>query len=479
MIFSMSRIRLVVVYASLVGIPLWALLLILDAGGRLTAPGLPAASPAVAPVGAAQAQSMLTLVLQIAVIIGASRIAGPLFRRFGQPRVIGEMFAGIMLGPSLFGWLAPGLSAVVFPPATLGNLNALSQVGILIYMFIVGLDVDIHAVRRHSRAAVLTSHVSIIVPFVLGAALALFLYPRLSDMSVGFTNFALFMGASMSITAFPVLARILTERRMLGTTLGSLAIACAATDDVTGWCILAYVVLHVRAGAVATPLWTTLGGLAVFVAAMLYGGTRLFQRFETAFRREGRVTDNMLALLLLVALACALITERLGLHLLFGAFLAGASMPRNRTFIREVLDRLEAPIVVLLLPLYFAFTGLRTSISLIAGSGMWAVCGAIVVIAVAGKLGGSAIAARVSGTSWRQSLGLGILMNTRGLMELVILNVGLDIGVLSPKLFSMMVLMALVTTFMTAPLLEWAYPTRLIAAELADRDGRVAAARQA
>lgn len=410
--------------------------------------------------------NLVTLVLQLAVIIGVARVVGSVFRRLGQPTVIGEMFAGIMLGPSLFGWIAPSLAASLFSPASLGYLSALSQVGIVIYMFLVGLDLNVRAVREQSHAAVVTSMVSIIVPFVLGATLALYLHPRLSNDSVSITSFALFMGASMSITAFPVLARILSERRILGTRLGSLAIACAAVDDVTGWCILAYVVFRARAES-GTPLalWITVVGLVLFLAVMLFGARRVFRQFETAYRKAGAVSDNMLALLLVIAMLSAVITERLGLHLLFGAFLAGVAMPKDSAFVRHVLDRLEAVTIVLLLPLYFAFTGLRTSMNLIAGP-EWLICLVIIFTAIGGKLGGTLIAARLVGTPWRQAAGLGILMNTRGLMELVILNIGLDIGVLSPNLFSMMVVMALVTTVMTAPLLQWVYPNRLLLAEI-------------
>ncbi|HUI43279.1 MAG TPA: cation:proton antiporter [Terriglobia bacterium] len=412
--------------------------------------------------------NLVTLVLQITVIIAASRLVAVLFQRMHQPKVIGEMFAGIALGPSLLGWVAPHLSATLFPASSLGFLNALSQVGVVIYMFLVGLALNPKELRKHGHTAVLTSHVSIIAPFVLGASLALFLYPRLSDDSVGFTGFALFMGAAMSITAFPVLARILTDRDMLGTKLGSLAIACAAVDDVTGWCILAYIVLVVRAyQGHATPFWVTVGGLGAFLLLMLYGVKRLLRGFETSFSRQGKLSENKLALLTVVVMASALTTERLGLHLLFGSFLAGVIMPKDRKFVRYVLDRFETVTVVLLLPLYFAFTGLRTSVRLIKGDEMWLFCGAIILIAIVGKLGGSMTAARASGGRWRESAGLGILMNTRGLMELVILNIGLDIGVISPTLFSMMVLMALVTTFMTTPLLEWVYPLRLLRRETA------------
>jgi Kef-type K+ transport system membrane component KefB len=410
--------------------------------------------------------NLITLVLQIALIIAASRLVALIFQKLNQPKVIGEMFAGIALGPSLLGWLAPHFWGSVFPASSLGFLNALSQVGVVVYMFLVGLALNPKALRKHPHTAVLTSHVSIIAPFVLGASLALVLYPRLSDDSVSFIGFALFMGSAMSITAFPVLARILTDREMLGTKLGSLAIACAAVDDVTGWCILAYIVLVVRAHqGNPTPLWLTLGGLGAFLLLMLYGVKRLLSRFGTAYAKYGRLSENTLALMTLIVLVSALATERLGLHLLFGSFLAGAIMPKDRKFVRYVLDRFETVTVVLLLPLYFAFTGLRTSVRLIQGGQMWFFCGAIILVAIVGKLGGSMIAARAAGGNWRESAGLGILMNTRGLMELVILNIGLDIGVISPALFSMMVLMALVTTFMTTPLLEWVYPLHLIKQE--------------
>jgi Kef-type K+ transport system membrane component KefB len=407
-----------------------------------------------------------TLILQIGVIIGVSRLVAVLFQKFHQPKVMGEMFAGIMLGPSFLGWVAPHLSASLFPPLSLGYLNALSQVGVVIYMFLVGVALNPKSLREHGHTAVLTSHVSIIVPFLLGAALALLLYPRFCDDSIGFTGFALFMGAAMSITAFPVLARILTDRGMVGTKLGSLAIACAAVDDVTGWCILAYIVVLVRAGGHAsTPLWLTVGGLAAFLLIMVYGGRRLLRRFGVACREQGQLSENALALLVVVVLASAVITEHLGLHLVFGAFLAGVIMPKGKKFVRFILDKFETPTVVVLLPLYFAFTGLRTSVRVISNAEMWFFCLIIIVVAIAGKLGGSMVAARSAGSGWREAAGLGILMNARGLMELVILNVGLDIGVISPSLYSMMVVMALVTTFMTTPLLERVYPLRLVQQE--------------
>lgn len=397
--------------------------------------------------------NLFTLVLQIAVVLAACRVVGELFRRIHQPRVVGEMFAGIMLGPSLLGWIAPHASAYLFPTSSLGFLNALSQIGVVIFMFLVGLGINPRELKKEGHAAVLTSHVSITAPFVLASFLALYLYPRLSDDGVAFTSFALFMGAAMSITAFPVLARILSEHNLLGSRLGTVAIACAAVDDVTGWCILAYIVVLIRSAQSSNSIWITIGGISVFAVAMIHGVRRLLRGFEKAYRKKGAISENLMALMLLLVLASSLFTEYLGIHLLFGAFLMGAIMPKEPKFVRYVLDRFETITVTLLLPLFFAFTGLRTNVGLVKGPEMWMYCGLIVLVATVGKFGGSTLASWVSGMPLRESVGLGTLMNTRGLMELVILNIGLDIGVISPALFSMMVLMALVTTFMTTPVL--------------------------
>jgi Kef-type K+ transport system membrane component KefB len=406
--------------------------------------------------------NLFTLVLQITVILAVCRLMGTLFRKFHQPRVVGEMFAGILLGPSLLGWVAPQFSAYLFPPSSLGFLNALSQVGVVIFMFLVGLGINPKELKHQSHAAVLVSHVSITAPFVLASLLALYLYPRLSDDSVSFTNFGLFMGAAMSITAFPVLARILIERDMMQSRLGTVAIACAAVDDVTGWCILAYIVVLIRAAHQTTSIWMTLGGILLFVAIMIYGVRFLLRGLERTFHKYGEISENRMAFLLLLALASALCTERLGIHLLFGSFLMGAIMPKEPKFVRYILDRFETITITLLLPLFFAFTGLRTNVGLLKGPTMWFYCGLIILVATGGKLGGSTIAGWFSGMPLREAAGLGTLMNTRGLMELVILNIGLDIKVISPALFSMMVLMALFTTFMTTPVLELICPDQAL-----------------
>ena len=409
--------------------------------------------------------NVVILIVQIAVILIAARLFGFLFKWIWQPQVIGEMVAGILLGPSLLGWAAPGISAALFPPASLSYLNTLSQIGIVIYIFLVGLALNPRELKRFGRAALVTSNVSIIVPFTLGAMLALYLYPRLSNDTVSFTSFALFMGAAMSITAFPVLARILKDRNMLDTKLGMLAIACAAVDDVTGWCILAYIVVIARAHPGTQHLWLNIVGLTLFTVLMFYGVRPLLRRFYAAYRKRGSLSENALALLLLVVLVSALATELLGVHLLFGAFLAGVVMPKEPDFVRHILDKFESLTVVLLVPLFFAFTGLRTTIGMIHGGSMWLYCGAIILVAITGKLGCSMLAARASGVSWNEAAGLGILLNTRGLMELLILNIGLDIGVISPALFAMMVLMALITTFMTTPMLEWICPQHRLRSE--------------
>lgn len=397
-----------------------------------------------------------TLLIQVGVILLVARLVGLVFRKLHQPQVIGEMLAGILLGPSLLGWLAPDISAALFPAESLGFLNALSQIGLLLFMFLVGLEFDPNMLRSQGRAAVVTSQASIVAPFILGAGLAFYLYPKLSDASVSFTSFALFMGIAMSITAFPVLARILTERKMLRSKVGAMAITCAAVNDVTGWSILAAIVLFGQANSSAHPIWLTLVGTAVYIVVMIWGVRPLLQRLEGTFQKWG-ISQDMMTLIFLVILVSGLVTEWLGIHALFGAFLAGVIMPKQHSFVHALTEKLEYVAIVLLLPLFFAFTGLRTSVGLLNGADLWFYCALIILVAVAGKFGGSTVAARAMGMSWREASSVGVLMNTRGLMELVVLNIGLDIGILSPTLFAMMVIMAIVTTVMTAPLLQWIY----------------------
>lgn len=406
-----------------------------------------------------------TLLMQVAVVIIAARLVGYLFRLIKQPQVVGEMAAGIILGPSVLGWMAPHLESGLFPPDSLGFLNALSQIGLVAFMFLVGLELNPRLMRGRGHTAVLTSHASITLPFLLGSVLAGYLYPRLSDNSVPFAGFALFLGISMSITAFPVLARILSERKLMHHPVGVIALACAAVDDVTAWCILAGVVAFVRASASASPMWVTFGGAIAYIVVMMFVVRPLLRGLEGVYRTRGGVTHDFMAVILLLVLASAWVTERLGIHALFGAFLVGAIMPKDPKLVREIRERIEGLVVVLLLPLFFAFTGLRMNIGLLSGSDMYFYILLIVGVAIAGKLGGSMVAARFSGMSWRDASAIGFLMNTRGLVQLVVLNIGLDIKVISPALFTMMVLMALVTTFMTTPLLEIVYPRRLFERE--------------
>jgi K+:H+ antiporter len=447
-----SVARQLSVYALLVGVPILLLLLTLRYGAGLRASTV--AGAAHVATAARPAFDLGTLTMQLLLIVGMARVSGGALARLGQPRVVGEMFAGILLGPSVLGRFAPSLSLTLFPAASLPLLQALAQVGVLIFMFVVGLELDLGQLRRHGRVAVITSHASIITPFLLGAALSLSLYPRLAPAGVSFAPFALFMGAAMSVTAFPVLARILADRGLTRTPLGVLAIACAAVDDVTAWCILAAVVVVARAGTLSE-LGPTLAGTVVYLLVMFTVVRRMLAALaRRSVERDGR-TEPLLAAVMLLVLASAWTTERLGIHALFGAFLVGALLPSTEAVVETLVERLRDLMVVLLLPIYFAFTGLRMSVGLLSGPGMWAVCAVVLLAAITGKLGGTTIAARAMGMPWRSAAALGALMNTRGLMELVILNVGLDIGVISPTLFTMMVIMALVTTALTTPLVTW------------------------
>ncbi len=390
------------------------------------------------------------LLLDIVVVCSVARALGWGFETLRQPRVVGEMFAGILLGPSLLGWLAPRAFGSLFPPGGLASLYFLSQIGLLLFMFQVGVGLDLDEVSKMGRAVVLTSNISVLVPLVAGSTLAIYLYPRLSSAKVSLPVFALFMGTAMSITAFPVLARILEERNLLQSPVGMVAISCAAVDDITAWCLLAGLIAWVHAGTVASP-WFTLAGLVAYLVVMTWVVRPLLGRYSSFQQESSRET---IALALLFLFLSAWTTERIGIHALFGAFFAGAILPRSESFSRNLTRYIGTITSVLLLPLFFATTGLRTSVHLLRGGTLWFYCALIVVVAILGKLLGCAVAARASGMSWNNALSVGVLMNTRGLIELVILNVGLELGVISPTLFSMMVIMALVTTFMTTPILS-------------------------
>jgi Kef-type K+ transport system membrane component KefB len=392
------------------------------------------------------------LILSIGAILFAARLFGWIFQRIGQPRVVGEMTAGIVLGPSFFGRFFPRTFTHVFPSSSMPALTLLSQLGLLLFMFVVGLEVDLKRILKQRAAVVLISNVSIVLPLALGVGLATALYPQFAGQHVSFSSFALFVGTAMSITAFPVLARILKERNLLGSSLGTMAIACAAIDDISAWLLLAVLTAMVHSAQSWHHLAVTLLLLVIFVVIMLVPIRHAASFLEPLYQKQGAGLE-FISSLVLILLAASWTTERLGVHALFGAFMAGLVMPKNERLIAEVIERIESLSLVLLLPLFFALTGLRTCIDSLTGRSMWEYTAAIVGTAVLGKLAGAAFTAKATGMSWKDSFGLGILMNTRGLVELVILNAGLDLGVLSPPLFTMMVLMALVTTFMTTPLL--------------------------
>jgi Kef-type K+ transport system membrane component KefB len=396
---------------------------------------------------------LATLILQIISIILVSRIFGYVFNKIGQPTVIGEIVAGIVLGPSLLGFFMPELSGFLFPKESLPNLQFLSQVGLFLFMFVIGMELDLKVLRHQAHDAVVISHASIIIPYFFGMGLAYYLYDGYAPDNISFIAFALFMGIAMSITAFPVLARVIQERDLTKTKLGSIAITCAAADDVTAWCILAAVIAIVKAGTFVSALFT-IALAVIYVLAMLFLLQPFLKRLGNVYSERETISKSIVAISFLVLLTSAYIAEIIGIHALFGAFLAGVIMPPNFNFRRILVEKIEDVSLVLLLPLFFVFTGLRTQIGLLNESSLWAACGYIILTAVAGKFGGSTLAARVVGQSWRESLSIGALMNTRGLMELIVLNIGYDLGVLTPEVFAMMVIMALVTTFMTGPALD-------------------------
>ena len=393
------------------------------------------------------------LLAQIITIILVARFFGWLFRKIGQPSVIGEMIAGIVLGPSLVGMYFPEYSSILFPKESLGNLQFLSQIGLILFMFVIGMELDLKALKNKANDAVVISHASIIFPFTLGIGLAYFIYKQFAPEGVEFASFALFLGIAMSITAFPVLARIVQERGIHKTKLGTIVITCAAADDITAWCILAAVIAIVKAGSFVSSIYIIAMAIA-YVFLMLKVVRPFLERVGALKNSRSSLSKPVVAIFLLTLIISSYVTEVIGIHALFGAFMAGAIMPDNAKFRSIIIEKVEDVSVILLLPLFFVFTGLRTQINSINDPYLWKVTGLIVLVAVVGKFVGSALAAKFVGQSWRDSLTIGALMNTRGLMELVVLNIGYDLGVLSTEVFTMMVIMALLTTFMTGPALD-------------------------
>jgi Kef-type K+ transport system membrane component KefB len=393
------------------------------------------------------------LLLQVIVILFTSKAFGIILRLLGQQTVIGEIIAGIFLGPSFLGWLFPDISALIFPRDSLISLQFLSQIGLTFFMFVIGMDLDISKIKNKAQDAVVISHASIIFPFFLGTCLSYFIYQDLAPQGVKFLAFTLFMGIAMSITAFPVLARILKERGLTRTPLGVLTITCAAADDVTAWCLLAAVIAIVKAGNIVSSLFT-MGLAIVYIIFMLKIIKPWLQKISNKRITNESIDKTVIAVSFFILLLSAYFTEIIGIHALFGAFIAGVIMPNNIRFKEILIDKIEDVSTVLLLPIFFAFTGLRTQIGLLDTGYLWILCGVVLLVAIIGKFGGSTLSARIMGRSWEDSLSIGALMNTRGLMELVVLNIGYDLGILSPEIFAIMVIMALGTTFMTGPLLD-------------------------
>jgi len=430
------------VYLGLVVVPALLAVALLaggdDDGGTVTATASVAGHP------------LAQLLLAIAAVVALCKAFGWLAHLLGQPPVIGEIAAGIVLGPSVLGALWPAGAGALVPESVVPQLNALAQIGVVLFVFLTGLELNLALLRGRGRLATVVSHVSIAVPFLLGVVLAVVAFTKFAPQGVGFLAFALFFGVSMSVTALPVLVRILKDVGLFRSEVGAVALTCAVVDDVTAWSLLALVVALATASSLSGVL-VTLGLTAAFIALLLLVVKPVLARVisKTA---PGRLRHTA-PLALVAVLLCAMTTEWIGVHAMFGAFLFGIVFPRDNPVATWLHEKAGGLTSALLLPLFFAYSGLRTDIGLLAGDAeLWLWCGAILVVAVAGKLGGAALAARTVGESWNRSLQLGALMNCRGLTELVVLNIGLDLGVLSPTLFTTLVLVALVSTVMTAPL---------------------------
>ncbi|MBL0162628.1 MAG: cation:proton antiporter [Xanthomonadales bacterium] len=393
------------------------------------------------------------LLIQLVVILGMARLLSIVLRHFGQPPVIGEMLAGIALGPMVFGALAPQAQALLFAPSSLSALDALSQIGLVLFMFIVGAELRLPGgAKRHLGASGLVGTLSVLLPFALGIAISPGLHERFAPAGVSFWPFAFFMAASMSITAFPIMARILKERGMTESPIGRLSLTSAALADVLAWIVLAFVVALISSKAGWSGFAFTLGG-SIALAAFAFGVLRpWFAHMLARHAVDGRPGNGMLAVILILVFAASATTSALGLHAVFGAFLIGAVLPRDSGLLACLIERIEYVAVIVLMPVFFALAGLNTTVDAFAGAGLGALA-LILVAAVFGKILGGAAGARMSGFGWRDSLAVGSLMNARALMELIVMKVGLDIGIIGDEIFTMLMVMAVVTTLMTTPLL--------------------------
>lgn len=390
---------------------------------------------------------------QIAVVVLVTAACGWLARKVGQPRVVGQIVGGILLGPSVFGRFAPGVSNSLFPRSSFAVFDTFSTVGLILFLFLIGMELDHELLYRQRRTALLASGMSILLPFAMGAVLAPSLRIRFASQEVASIPFTLFLGIAMSITAFPVLARILEERGIQGTELGVTAIFCAAVDDLFAWFLLSLALALIGTPGGPSSLPLRLSGLAAYLIVMLGVirplAARLARKLQSA-----ELSFELLSIALALTLTSAAATELIGVHPLFGAFIAGVCFPRVEKWQKTMRKRMDTIVSVVLLPLFFALTGMRTQLGLLYGRSalLWAAI--VLLAAVFGKMAGAALAARWNGHPWRYAAALGALLNTRGLVELVVLNIAYNVGVFSSTLFSMMVVMALLTTVSTAPILS-------------------------
>ena len=396
---------------------------------------------------------MTLLLLQIAAVLLTTLLCGTLARRLGQAKVVGEILGGILLGPSVFGRFAPQAAATLFPRGSLGAFDVLSTLGLVLFLFLIGAELDLNHLRYQKFTATVASAFSILLPFALTALATPWLHARLAPAGTPVVTFGLFLGIAMSITAFPVLARILEERKLQSTPLGAMALLCAAVDDVTAWSLLAFALTLVSSKGGGMSPWHRVLGIGLYLLVML-GLFRPLGAWIAARHRGKPFSYELLGISVALLLTSAACTDALGVHPLFGAFLAGLCFPRIPEWRTTLRARFDPLVSVLLLPLFFAVTGMRTRLDLLGSSSVWLLALVILSIAIVGKMGGAILGALWTGQSWPDALALGALMNTRGLVELIVLNVAYDAHVFSPTLFALLVVMALVTTAMTTPLLN-------------------------
>jgi Kef-type K+ transport system membrane component KefB len=420
------------------------------------------------------------LFLQLAVILGFCRIAGFVFRFLGQTQVVSEMIAGVLLGPSLLGLLAPSVQQFLFPTKltlavgtatttithpSMFILYSLSQIGLVLYMFLIGLQFNTQMITKHFKHAGTISLSGIFLPMVVGGVLGVVLSQdgRLFTSAIVPWQAALFLGSAMSITAFPMLARILYESGIAQTKMGTLAIGAAAFDDATAWSLLAIVLATTKNSPMIAVL--AIGGGLAYAFVMIFIGRPFFRIFDRITEREGGVRVQTLAMLLLVLTLCAWFTDAVGIYSIFGAFIAGTVMPRGR-FADEITKLLEHLTVAILLPIFFIYSGLNTQIALLVQPSLFGITVLVIAAAFVCKGGGCLLASRLGGTSWREASMIGVLMNARGLMELILINIVLERNLISPALFTMLVLMAILTTVLASPLFNFLYRNQRSAPEL-------------